>query len=63
MSAEVTSEMVEAALDKWYLDEDWKKTCGESLVGELREEMRAALVAALKVAADNGVFLLQTVRT
>ena len=39
----VTDEMVEAALDKWYPGEDWRKILGENL----RADMRAVILAAL----------------
>ena len=42
----VTDEMVEAALDKWYPGEDWRKVLEEH-VDHYRGEMRAAILAAL----------------
>ena len=42
----VTDEMVEAALDKWYPGEDWRKVLEENL-DRYRAEMRAALIAVL----------------
>ena len=48
----VTDEMVEAALDKWYPGEDWRKVLEENL-DRYRAEMRAAILAALDAQVTN----------
>jgi len=50
MSKEITDTMVDAALDAWYLGEDWRAVFRDTGAKSQRRDMRAALEAALVVA-------------